>query len=509
MRILIVDDCGITRRLLTAWLSPFGKCTEAKNGSEALSLFKEASEDKEQSFGLICMDLSMPEMGGAEALRKIRDYEKEENIPPENAVKVIIVTSFSDEKSMLKVYSQCQGFIMKPIVHEKLLEKLSMIGIFPYQVHKEEKESQRETKSDYADMVPTVKDQNGKLEFFISRKSEDSAGKKEYPIDPAELEFFKNVITGQMLVKTEKGETSLKAGEGVHFNEKKGIFFASRNGMVEVSGNTISVNNTMTINEDIKLEDVDFLGKVEINGDISDGINIRGEKGVIINGLVGSSSIIKSSGDINIRRVNGKNETRIICGGDFSAQLVYDSTVECRGNIEIEKEAVDSILKSSGKLKAGTVIGGECVAFTEIEVDRAGSPKDVSTLLNAGHDFYRIDRTEFLEENIKKLEEEIKRVNIMLGPHSEKLIESMVLSDEKKLQVFQLRQRKTELEKEKERSSAELEKLNSTPPLEAKPKIKVNKILYKGVRIVAGEKEELVYENLEGPLAIDCELINL
>jgi two-component system chemotaxis response regulator CheY len=76
-RILIVDDSSMMRKMLTKVLSGRGGHTivgEAKNGGEALELYKKLKPD------LITMDITMEGMDGLSAAKAILDYDSNAHI---------------------------------------------------------------------------------------------------------------------------------------------------------------------------------------------------------------------------------------------------------------------------------------------------------------------------------------------------------------------------------------------------------------------------------------------
>ncbi len=128
MKILIVDDEFANRELLKYILQPYGECTMAEDGMEALTLFKEQLKAG-KSFDLVLMDIMMPNMDGQEALREIRRAEKEVYGTSLNAKDysfIIMQTSLDDPKQLVESYfkGKCNGYITKPVTQDVLLDKL-------------------------------------------------------------------------------------------------------------------------------------------------------------------------------------------------------------------------------------------------------------------------------------------------------------------------------------------------------------------------------------------------
>jgi two-component system chemotaxis response regulator CheY len=71
MRVLVVEDDFISRKLLTTLLGHYGSCDVAVDGVEAVSAFKMALAEG-APYDLICLDIMMPNMDGQEALKEIR-----------------------------------------------------------------------------------------------------------------------------------------------------------------------------------------------------------------------------------------------------------------------------------------------------------------------------------------------------------------------------------------------------------------------------------------------------
>jgi len=126
MKVLIVEDDFISRKVMLGLLSTFGECDIAANGLEALEAFVLALNEGEK-YDLITLDIMMPELSGQEVLKKIRQIEIDRGLTPTN---IIMTTALHDSGSIMSAFkSQCDGYICKPISKDKLVEKLVEIGL--------------------------------------------------------------------------------------------------------------------------------------------------------------------------------------------------------------------------------------------------------------------------------------------------------------------------------------------------------------------------------------------
>ncbi len=87
--------------------------------------------EEDEPYDLICLDVMMPIMDGYQALKNIRDIEKEHNIPDDKQTKIIMTTALNEEKNVKKAFELgCTVYCAKPIDMDKLkstLEKLELI----------------------------------------------------------------------------------------------------------------------------------------------------------------------------------------------------------------------------------------------------------------------------------------------------------------------------------------------------------------------------------------------
>jgi two-component system chemotaxis response regulator CheY len=108
--VLVVDDAAFMRMMLRDILSKEGYVVrEAVNGADAVRTFAEDRPD------VVTLDITMPEMGGLEALRQIRATDP--------AARVIIVSAMGQQQIMRDALDAgAQDFIVKPFQPAKVLE---------------------------------------------------------------------------------------------------------------------------------------------------------------------------------------------------------------------------------------------------------------------------------------------------------------------------------------------------------------------------------------------------
>ena len=128
MKTLIVEDEFASRKVMLKFLSSLSECDVAINGIEALEAFKTAHEVKEP-YDLVLLDIMMPGIDGQEVLKKMRAYEGDKGINGSDAAKVVMTTALKDNTNIMEAFrSQCEGYLVKPIKREKLLEKIKELG---------------------------------------------------------------------------------------------------------------------------------------------------------------------------------------------------------------------------------------------------------------------------------------------------------------------------------------------------------------------------------------------
>jgi signal transduction histidine kinase/DNA-binding response OmpR family regulator len=119
--ILLAEDVDINREIVQVLLEPTGLEIDcAKNGREAVNMFKEAPD----RYNMIFMDLQMPEMDGYEATKAIRALD----IPWAKDIPIIAMTANVFKEDVERCLAAgMNGHVGKPIDFDEVLQKLHNI----------------------------------------------------------------------------------------------------------------------------------------------------------------------------------------------------------------------------------------------------------------------------------------------------------------------------------------------------------------------------------------------
>jgi len=282
---------------------------------------------------------------------------------------------------------------------------------------------------------------DGKIEFYVRPSSDqaelqsDSSGR----VDFHDLHLIENVEAGQELASLleprpgRAGSTVLgevlparggepaktRAGRDVRFDQDKKVFVA------ELPGRLVHENDVLEISQDYEVRgdvdfhvgDVNFVGRVVVSGEVLDDFNVHAGMGLEVRGPVGNCQLI-SGGDVTLAAgMSGKMQGKVIAAGRVHARYLNEVTVEAEGDVSVDREAVNSDIRTSGAYLSpgGAVIGGEIMALKGIEVCKAGSHLGVATRLIAGVDYQRALPAARLKKELAELEKQIAHANADIG----------------------------------------------------------------------------------------------
>ncbi|HEY3293823.1 MAG TPA: response regulator [bacterium] len=118
--ILIVDDSGVTREVLTRTLRlcgmPLGEVYQAANGAEALKVLEEKWAD------MVFTDINMPVMDGMQFIAELQKRDDWQQLP-------VVVVSTEGSSSRVEELEKIgiSGYIRKPFTPEQVAEMIGKV----------------------------------------------------------------------------------------------------------------------------------------------------------------------------------------------------------------------------------------------------------------------------------------------------------------------------------------------------------------------------------------------
>ncbi len=211
-------------------------------------------------------------------------------------------------------------------------------------------------------------------------------------------------LTGKVL-QAKKGKPAiLRTGEGVQADDDEKFYYATQQGRPLFTHAVLTVSAVYEVSGDVDFAtgNIRFNGHVIVHGGVQDDFAICC-KSAEIYGIIGASRIecedfLNASGGIA-----GRDKSEIVVGGQMMAKYVSQAQLTVTGDMTVSRDMVNSRVWSLGKVKAGKIVGGNCVALLGIETKVAGSELGVHTTLQPGINYQLLA----IDEEMQQLDDEI------------------------------------------------------------------------------------------------------
>lgn len=115
-RVLIADDAEVVRLSLRTLLHAAGYevVAEARTGREAVELYEAFKPD------LVTMDLSMPDMDGVEATRKIMEMDL--------GARIVVCSALGEQEQVMEaIAAGAKHAVSKPLLNHRLMSVIARV----------------------------------------------------------------------------------------------------------------------------------------------------------------------------------------------------------------------------------------------------------------------------------------------------------------------------------------------------------------------------------------------
>jgi len=247
------------------------------------------------------------------------------------------------------------------------------------------------------------------------------------------------------------------------------------------AAHTLRVDDRMVIEGNVgtRTGDIDFIGSVEIRGEVEVGRRIKAGKNIKISGNV-ESAFIEAGGNVEIGGgVSGKESGIVRAGGNIAARYVDICNIECKGNLVVKKEIVDSNVMVGGwiDVSGGVIIGGRLMALNGIAAQVIGSPIGVITVVISGQHYLAERKIAELEAEKEQLSKTLEELGKKLDPFVKNAVAIGFLTGTEKQELEDWSRQFTEQGARKERIDVEITAIRKRIAERANPSVSVGRMI--------------------------------
>jgi uncharacterized protein (DUF342 family) len=246
---------------------------------------------------------------------------------------------------------------------------------------------------------------NGRLEWFVDlTKTGKPREMEDGRVDHRDLQKDTNVRPGDRLLRhippksgipgttifgtpilpPKVADVDIQGGSGTERAEgEPDLIVASITGAVFFDGKIIEVHNQKIIDGDIDYAtgNVSFNGNLRINGIVRAGFCVKTTGNLMISGGIEDAEIECGGSAVITEGAVGSGNSSITCKGSLRIHHCAHFTINTEKNISIIEDAVHSVIKCEGEVRAGAIIGGSVVA-NSIIAGTVGNSAEIRTVLD-------------------------------------------------------------------------------------------------------------------------------
>lgn len=238
-------------------------------------------------------------------------------------------------------------------------------------------------------------------------------------IKPTEGEPGRTVLDTEIPAKAGQS-VPLPKGRNTEISEDGTLLLASIAGDVEFTGRSFQVKPVLEIpgNVDFSTGNINFLGDINIRGDVLSGFTVRAMGNIQVGGVVEAGSSVEAGGDlIVVKGILGDGSTIIRAHRSIFSKYIENSTIYVRENLQTDC-IVNSRVYSDGEVLVlsgrGTIIGGRIWAAKRINALTVGARSECRTSVMLGGLPCTNFEYELVQRELKILEMEMEKLECQL-----------------------------------------------------------------------------------------------
>lgn len=233
-------------------------------------------------------------------------------------------------------------------------------------------------------------------------------------------------VLGNTIPARKPRHSRIRVGTNVRWDKQENALYARTSGRIRWVNYLLYVDPVYTVSGSVGLQTghIDHPGALLIEEDIEEGAEVKAKGDIEVRGVV-EGNLVETSGNLIVHAgITRSKDQQIRVHGSVTAKFIIGGDVEAGGDIVIEREITDAIVKTKGivNMPRGRIAGGTVSAFSGMIIGQAGSRAGVPTILivgEAGKIFQKQQEINQLEEEINQKRKEFEKAVDRLLPDRE------------------------------------------------------------------------------------------
>ena len=322
------------------------------------------------------------------------------------------------------------------------------------------------------------------LNLFIQVKQDEVLAEKI----PAELGVESIDVRGAVSKVANPKDFMLKAGSNVRIENNKVL--ANCAGQVIYKNNVFSVVQHIEIKSDIgpATGNITVDVNVTIKGSVLTGYFVKTIGDVLVEGGVQGGSV-QANNLVVMRGIQGSGDNKIISSGNITTLFVENADIQVSGDLLVYDSVLNSNIKAGGSILIGErgkgiVSGGNIMAGETVAAKVIGNVFATVSNIEVGNNPLLKMEYEELKKQLNIDQVELDKIQKTLKFLQD--IDVSSLPKEKRETFFKLTRNQFKLLGEIEKSKSRIIEIEATLNNSKKGSIKVQNMLYPGVKIIVG-----------------------
>ncbi|MGN1147467.1 MAG: FapA family protein [Lachnospiraceae bacterium] len=348
---------------------------------------------------------------------------------------------------------------------------------------------------------PTVME-DGSVDFFhlntINHCEIGDVLARLIPADPGEDGMN---IQGTRIKPRNVKNAALKFGNNIELSEDKTVLTSKVNGHVTLVEDRVFVSDVLQLeNVDISTGNIEYVGSVEIKGNVQSNFSVKAGGNIIVNGLV-EGAYLEAGGDIVITRgMTGMSKGELKAEGNIVAKFLESTKASAGGYITAES-ILHSTVMAGGDItvdgRKGFISGGRVCATNLIQVKTLGSPMGTSTVIEVGADPVVKIRFQQMQKEVAELNKVIKSLEPIIASYVQKRKQGVQLSQEQLKYLTSILKLREQKMPELEKATKEMETLQEVIEQQSQAQVVVKGEVFPGVKIAIGDVSMVVQSSMK------------